>query len=439
MTSFIYQYIPAAFFILDGLETIVRTQMYLKNNPVIQEFRNDLKQLNQQKKLNYGIVTPMYKNPDAVSRTLDNLINNIHISPKNIFAVDDYSNDNDKTKNIALYYGVTALQVTQEEKDVRKVRALKKGVDELLKLGKDYVICLDSDSFISSDVQDIELAIQEMQALNLDAMAACVLPKIDQTSNLLERIQYSEYKQAMHMFRGSMYSLKKQTTEIPRTIEELREKYTLNQASQLCVSGAFGIFRVTTLSQILHEINPYGCGDDFETTLRHLAKKLKIGYHNQIIVETEAPKKLKDLLKQRHYWAQYATSFFLDSQYIWNIFKKENSLPNYDAGGIALRTYLLKDVYSHPFKLLSMPAFVANTPLFLSSIGAYCLASLYCSSQITTKKLDWPAELLLPFYRIMNLIGPLTTGYTKQFLRIFNSKERKKNNQSDSGFSPLLS
>lgn len=414
----------------DGIDIGIRTNLYRKNNKILKEFREELNKFRHEKP-DYGFVLPLYKNPGEVGTCLESLITKLNVPKTEIITVDDFSNDNEETKNIAKKYGVEVLDITQEEKDVRKIRAQRKGVTKWLERGKKYVICLDSDCYINNSLSDLELAMAEMDFLKLDAMAGQVLPRIDKKSTLLERIQLVEYKQSMRAARGSMYSLKKHNNEVANDLSDLKRKYSLKQASQLCVSGAFGIFKPELLKQVLDEMKKYGGGEDTEITLRLLAKKAKIGYNNSLVIDTEAPNSIKKLFSQRDKWAQFISHYMCDSRYIWNAFKKEDSKwkPNYDAGGIALRVQTLRDVYMHPVKLATMPALVLSPSVLTTFMLTYSGLSMFSSYMIKDKKekLDWAAEALMPIYCLAQLIGPKTVGYAKQLGRMFNLKERKKN------------
>lgn len=423
--------IPIALALLaDGIDIITRCYLYKKNTRILNEFREDLKKISHEKP-NYGFVISIYKNPGEVDKCLESLVSELGVPKTEIITVDDFSNDNGETKRAAEKYGVEALEVGKEEKDVIKIRAQRKGVNKWLERGKKYVVFLDSDSYIRPNLNNLEMAMAEMDFFNLDAMAGQITPRIDENSNLLERIQYVEYKHGMRAGRGSMYSLKKHNNKEVLDITDLKNKYSLKQASQLCISGAFGIFKPEQVKTVLDEMKLYGVGDDVEITQRLLAKKARIGYNNNIIIETEAPKNLSGWFKQRQQWAQYISNYIVDSGHISKILKKENSKwkPNYNAGGLTLRVELLRDVCMHPIKLGSIPYLAMNLPLFATLMATYSGMNWYISAKTKGKeeKTDITAELLLPFYRVMNLFGPTTIGYVKQFGRIFNFKERKKN------------
>jgi len=375
----------------DGIDMFIRAQLYKNNSNTLNEFRNELKKFEHQKH-DYGFVLPTYKNPEELDKCLDSLVNEVKIPKTEILIVDDYSNDNGRTKRIASEkYDIEALEVTKEEKDIRKIRAQRKGAQKWLERGKKYVICLDSDSYIRADKNTLELAMSEMDFFNLDAMAGQVIPKIDKNSNLLERIQFIEYKQSMRAGRGSMYSLKKNKTQEALSIDDLKNKYSLKQASQLCISGAFGIFKTEPLKQVIDEMKVYGGGEDTEITLRLLAKKAKLGYNNNLVIETEAPKNLSTWFKQRDFWSQFISNYLFDSKYVWDVFRKDgnNWKPNYDTGGISLRIQAIRDVYMHPIKLASIPFLIANLPVFAGFMATYTGMALYASNKTKEKKKKW--------------------------------------------------
>ncbi|MGM5484348.1 MAG: glycosyltransferase [Nanobdellota archaeon] len=413
--------LPAAVaLIADGIDTAVRANLYRKNNKIISEFRNELKKMPAGKN-DYGFVIPMFKNPGDVDKCLETLIDKVGVDNSDIIAVDDFSDDNGEVKRIAEKYNVETREITREEKDLRKVRAQRKGTQRWLERDKDYVVCLDSDCFIDSGKDQLESAMDEMDLMGLDAMTAQVLPIMDKGSNLLERIQDIEYKQAMRAGRGSMYTLKKNHDEKPESLGELRDKYSVKRSSQICISGAFGIFKPSQLNEVLNEMKTKGGGEDVEITQRLLAKDKKIGYNNNLIVSTDVPNNLKEWGRQRDYWAQFtSSSHFFDAGYKRDILFKNKKL-NLDTGGTALGVQALRDVYAHPVKLVSFPFLAMNPPLAAAFLAVYYGIDLYNSAKVKEKgeKKDPVAGAMLPFYRLGQLLGPTTVGYGKQFGRMF--------------------
>ncbi len=408
--------------IVDGIDNAIRSGLYKKNTEVLGEFRKELKRFDHTKP-EYGFVIPMFRNPKEIDTCLEDLIQRNNVPHSKIIAVDDFSNDNGETQQAAKKHGVEVLSIEREEKDVRKVRAQRKGAKKWMERGKEYTVCLDSESYITTGIQNIEDSMAEMDFFGLDAMAGQVLPRMRDDANLLERLQLLEYRQAMRSGRGSMYSLKRCHDKEIETLEELKSKYSLKNASQLCISGAFGIFKTEKLKNVLDEMNVSRGGEDVEITLRLLAKKSKIGYHDDIIVETIAPNTFKELFRQRDLWSQFISSYAFHNGYVSGIFRKEDDkkMPDINIGSFSLAVQAVRDIYMHPAKIATLPFLIMEFPMLAAVIGTYLCTDAYSYCKINKKeeKMDFAAASLLPLYRLNNLAGPMTVGYAKQFSRLF--------------------
>lgn len=413
----------------DGIEMIYRTVKSSHNKKIIDQFRAELRNF-PAKKASFGFAIPCYKNPADLAACLDNLINWVGISPADIVVVDDYSNDNDKTINEARKFGVTIAKLTKYEKDVRKIRAQKKAAEILYKQGKEYVVALDSDSFIKVKKYYFDYCIEEMELLGLDILAGRIMPLLNEKSNLLERAQVADYLIAMRAVRGSMYRICSNNFEV-KNIEDLKKKYTLARADILCVSGAFGIFKTKLLLEILNECKILCGGEDSEITLRALAKGAKIGYDDDIVIETIVPHNLRAFTRQRDFWARFVSSHYINAPYFKQIFKR-----NGISGGIGIETAetslaiaTLKDILIHPIKLASL-VFLWFQPIclifFLLSYEILHLANINLLKNNGDKH-DWLADLLSPFIDMYRLFLPTTIGYIKYFFLGIRRSWREKN------------
>lgn len=413
----------------DGIEMIYRTIKSSHNKKVIDQFRSELRNF-PVKKASFGIAIPCYKNPADLAGCMDNLINRVGISPEDIVVVDDYSNDNDKTINEARKYGVTVAKLIKYEKDVRKIKAQKKAAEILYKQGKEYVIALDSDSFIRAKKDYLNYCIEEMELLGLDILSGRIMPLLSDKSNLLERAQLADYLAAMRSVRGSMYRICK-SNFVVKSIEDLRKKYTLARADILCVSGAFGIFKVKLFLEILSECKRLCGGEDSEITLRALAKGAKIGYDDDLLIETIVPENLRDFTRQRDFWARFVSSHYINAPYFKQIFKR-----NGISGGIGFETAetslaitTLKDIFAHPLKLASFVFLLIQPILLLCFVCAYEILHLININLLKNKgeKRDWIADLLSPFLNMYKLFLPTTIGYFKYFCTGIRKSWREKN------------
>lgn len=394
-------------FLVDGLEMLLRLRAFHLNKPAIAEFRHTLSEnAVTADVLDVSVILPIFKRPKELKKCIEHLFS-AGIPKEKILVVDDFSNDEFETANIAASYG---LRVVSISRNTKKVGAVELGI----KLANSkYVVLLDADSLLISDYNRIKEAILEMEILHIDAMAGKVLPYLaaatsSAKSRLLFELQHIEYEQAMQLGRGAMYKLGKieETGEINRQNTEAKRAQVIN------VSGAFGIFRTQGLLKALstyQSIEENFNGEDIERTFKVLATHGKVGYSDNLLISTAPPSTLKNHFKQRLSWSEGFFRCFC-SRFGAGICKKKTSASVYTI-------HLFRDILLHPLKLLFLPLLFINLPLFLTLLGFYTILSILVSVYMRNgASVSKKAILLLPLYRLYILMFPTTIGYGKGLL-----------------------
>ncbi len=287
----------------------------------------------------------------------------------------------------------------------------------------DYVVMLDSDSFIVSSYQRLREAILEMQELGLDAMSGRVLPcgysptveselfPLSEKRSRLLQLQWLEYDQAMRLGRGAMYSLKKENS-----------KFEVKHAEVSSVSGAFGIFRRTALIEALKRFEDREesfLGEDMERTWKLLDNKGNIGYSDDVIILTTAPLGINTHFKQRVTWAEGLFRCVF-TKFGWSLVRRK-------LAGTSYAISLVRDVMLQPLRILSI-FFVFSNPLgFLSILLFYFILNIFVTQKASQDM--YPSIkilIVLPFYRFYISTIPSTTGYLRAFLHLVNLYARPK-------------
>jgi cellulose synthase/poly-beta-1,6-N-acetylglucosamine synthase-like glycosyltransferase len=385
---------------------IIRARAFSQNKSRISEFRNTLHEKNLSD-TNFTVILPSYKNSKEIKKSVEHLLD-MGISAKQILVVDDFSNDEHATAKEASKLGVRVISITRNSK---KVGALNLGMQAV---NTDYVILLDSDSFIVSSYHRLKEAIGEMQKLGLDGMAGRVLPcgvspeedsrlLTSKKSGLLLQFQFLEYDQAMRLGRGAMYALKKENSMF-------KTKY----AEVSLISGAFGIFRRTAMLDALERFEDKEesfLGEDMERTWKLLSNDGKVGYSDDLVVLTSAPLGAVRHFKQRVFWSEgLFRCVFTD--FGWSLTKKKIS-------GVAYAMSLVRDVLLQPLRILSIFFIFTNPIGFLSILVFYFILNIFITQKISGDlNSSKRTVVLLPFYRLYISNIPTTIGYLHGFFHL---------------------
>ncbi len=319
----------------------------------------------------FSIIIPAYNEEKTIGETLSSL----EIYKDKTLVVDDGSKDN--TSEIAKNMG---FEVIRNEENGKKINAIKKGLEVV---GSKYTVLIDADTTLERP-NELPKLIQALYDENLIAAGAHVLPK--NPSNLLESLQYIEYKIAMEIGRKSM-------------------------RNNICISGAFGAFDTKELKEItdIQIKNPKFEGEDFERTL-YLIERGKIGYFSDFIVRTDVPKNLKEITDQRIRW-QYG---FLDKSLKFNKMLKRKD----EIGATFWFNYLV-NIGMHPLKLFFFYLFLLNPIDFILFYSAYSAltTSLFYSVASKEERKYLKYSFFYPLYSLYNLTLPTTIGYAKKLVK----------------------
>lgn len=395
--------VVAIAFFLDGTEILLRLRAFSSRKHRIAEFRQDLSKNIKESNSDFTVILPVFRRREELEKCIAHLFR-ARIPKEKIMVVDDFSNDGFQTANVAARYGLGVISISRNTK---KVGAIELGVKQAR---SKYVILMDADSLLVSNINQIEETIMEMETLNLDAMAARILPHRDAplpsaSSWLLFELQYLEYEQAMQLGRGAMYEIVKNEDEEAIRLENAKVKH----ADVISVSGAFGIFRTEALLRALStykSVEENFNGEDIERTFKVLATNGKIGYSDHLLVQTFSPSTFKSHFKQRIKWSEGFFRCFC-SRFGVGICKRKTSTSVYGL-------YLSRDILLHPLKLLFLPLLFLNFPLFLTLLGFYIALNtatvVYLRNWTSVSK---KAILLLPLYRLYMEIFPTTIGYAE--------------------------
>jgi cellulose synthase/poly-beta-1,6-N-acetylglucosamine synthase-like glycosyltransferase len=389
-------------FVIDGVDILIRARAFSKGQLLLTKFRADLANNPLSSNPDLTVILPAYKNPEEVERCIHYLLK-AGIPHQKILVVDDFSNDNYETATRAANFKVKVISIGRNS---QKVGAVKVGLDVA---DTKYVMVMDSDSVLLASYSRIAKAIEEMEILGLDAMASRLLPcppasevgtklQLDKRSIMLE-LQSLEYDQSMRLGRGPMYSL-----------QRLNGSYKLKYAEVIAIPGAFGIFRRALLRQVMSTIKEESIlAEDAERTLKILGKNGKVGYTDDIVVLTAAKLYWDPHFYQRVGWTAGLFRCFV-SWFGASVCKRK-------LAGMAYLSILVRDVFMHPLKILSIPFLLFYPWEFASLMGLYFALTIVITHRVDADvKVSHTALGLLLFYRLYMFIFPTTAGYFKALL-----------------------
>jgi len=233
-----------------------------------------------------SIVIPAHNEEKTILRAVRSIVRNKYPSHKrDIIVVDDGSVDNtaEIIRHYKEAYRVKNLIIISQEQ-LGKAHALNKGIIDHAK--GELVMCLDSDSYLSSD--GLKKAVFYFRDKKVIAMAANV--KIIPTNSLLNLIQRFEYIISYQMKRAQTYF----------NIEYI-------------IGGIGSTFRKSVLEQV-----GYYDGDtiteDIDLTMKLVQlgnKENRLVYGADVVAYTESVLNISGLLRQRYRWKWGRSQTFL--------------------------------------------------------------------------------------------------------------------------------
>jgi cellulose synthase/poly-beta-1,6-N-acetylglucosamine synthase-like glycosyltransferase len=269
------------------------------------------------------VYVPIYNGEKVVERVLERIKASGYLNLVTI--IDDGSTDS-TPMILRRWHEKEGLDFERVEKNMKKIGVIRKILSERNKKGElpEKIILHDGDSFLvvenpnnASISYAFERAANFMDNVDWSGAGFKVVPFIDYSSNLLEKIQFWEYiwSRRIHLLLGK-------------------------RSQMYCISGAGGIFKTDSLLKALELHSGRHEGDDMETTV--LLQKLgyKVGYYSpyvisslgfdprsypEIVSYTSVPSSFRQLLKQRIRWTEGQIETYLQhgSFYIEQIKNKK--------------------------------------------------------------------------------------------------------------------
>lgn len=349
--------------IIDGINTLTRI-CFCDNFKRVKEY-NEASPSDD-----FTILIPTYNSKGHI----EDVLSKMEKYRDKIIVVDDASRDD--TAEIVKNLGFRVIVNPQNGK---KVGAIKYALPHI---ETSYIIVLDSDTWIP-ETENVHQLTGYVKDNNLSGCAVKVLPKPE---NILTSLQYIEYAKSMTIGRGSMGD------------------------HVHCVSGAFGIFNTDDLREVTEKQVERGTiweGEDFERTLRILGNEGRVSYLDNFTIETDSPKNLKNLTKQRVMWKKGYLRCHLD--FIRTSFNNRRL-------GLTFMFNLLINIFLHPLKLIYIPQ--------LRWIILFYLCYVYLEFLATVVSLPKERKYLkyvplLPLYNLYNVTVPTTIGYIEEIIDRF--------------------
>jgi len=215
------------------------------------------------------VVIPAFNEEKIIKQTVQSVID-ADYPKKEIIVVNNNSTDN--TKKILEKYQNKILVLDEPRKG--KVNAINRGIQ----CAKgDIIVILDADTRVLHNT----LAKIVIPFVNYKIGAVTGNVKVDNRSNLIEKIQVPDYNVSMNLARGvlSLYG------------------------TMPIISGAFGAFRKSAIVEKNVSIfTDDTMTEDFDVTVKLLKKGYITSYEKDAIAYTEVPKKIMDLVNQRYRW-----------------------------------------------------------------------------------------------------------------------------------------
>jgi len=220
------------------------------------------------------LIVPAFNEGPVIENALRSLLQ-LDYPAYEILVVDDGSTDDTAIRVAAMEgrYGDVVIRLVRRDNG-GKAAALNTGIQ----LARHrFVLCMDGDSRLSRNT--LRAAMPHFRDPHVAAVAGNV--KVVNRNNLWTRLQALEYVEGLNMARRAQAYLR----------------------SVNIIPGPVGLFR----REVLLEVGGYETdtfAEDADLTLRLLRRGWRIVYEDQAIAYTEAPEKLRDLLKQRYRWTR---------------------------------------------------------------------------------------------------------------------------------------
>ena len=219
-----------------------------------------------------SVIVPCFNEEEVIQKAVQSVLN-LNYPNFEVIIVDDGSTDLTLTLANTLLVEKRVRVIYQRNQG--KAEALNRGIEEAL---GEFVLCVDADSLIDSDVILNGLPYFEDDPL-LGAVAGSV--KVGNEKNILTRFQELEYIVGLN-FHKSAQSFLSMVTIVP---------------------GPIGLFRKKAI-QAIGGYHSNTFAEDCDLTIRLLLAGYRTVYCPLMTAITEAPEDFESLMKQRYRWSR---------------------------------------------------------------------------------------------------------------------------------------
>lgn len=221
-----------------------------------------------------SIVVPAFNEAEVIGASLSSLVE-LNYPHFEIIAVDDGSTDGtyERMKQFEGEHSGVTVSVFRKENS-GKAHTLNYGIR---RSKAQLIVCMDSDSRLTPE--SLRYAVYHFNDPHVGAVAGNV--KVINRHNIWTKLQALEYIEGLNIVRNAQ--------AFWRTVNT--------------VPGPMGIFRREALDSVgFYDSDTFA--EDFDMTVKLLAKGWKIDYEPLAIAYTEAPEGLLDIIKQRYRWTR---------------------------------------------------------------------------------------------------------------------------------------
>jgi len=221
-----------------------------------------------------SIIVPAFNEAEVIAASLSSLLE-LRYPHYEIIAVDDGSTDGtyERMKQFEGEHSGVTVSVFRKENS-GKADTLNYGIR---RSKAELIVCMDSDSRLTPEA--LRYTVYHFEDPHVGAVAGNV--KVINRHNIWTKLQALEYIEGLNIVRNAQ--------AFWRTVN--------------VVPGPMGIFR----REALDSVGGYDSdtfAEDFDMTVKLLAKGWKIDYEPLAIAYTEAPEGLLDIIKQRYRWTR---------------------------------------------------------------------------------------------------------------------------------------
>ena len=221
-----------------------------------------------------SIVVPAFNEAEVIGSSLSSLVE-LDYPEFEIIAVDDGSTDGtfERMKQFEGNHSGVNVSVFRKENS-GKADTLNFGIR---RAKAQIIVCMDSDSRLTPEA--LRYAVYHFSDPHVGAVAGNV--KVINRHNIWTKLQALEYIEGLNIVRNAQ--------AFWRTVN--------------VVPGPMGLFRREALESVgFYDNDTFA--EDFDMTVKLLAKGWKIDYEPLAVAYTEAPEGLLDIIKQRYRWTR---------------------------------------------------------------------------------------------------------------------------------------